>query len=284
MPQSLELDGKVIVITGAARGIGLATARACAAAGARLVLNDLGCDADGAGSDPEVVRKAATELREQGYDVADDASDVAAAGAADDLLGHAMDVFGRVDGVVCNAGFAIDSPLLRTDDATWERMLDVQLHATMRLNRAAARLMVEQGDGGSIVNTASHAALFGSRRQTALAAATAGTVGLTRALSVELMRHRIRVNVVVPMARTRLTRSLPMFQNIAEDSMSPDQVAPVHVFLLSDLAAEVHGDLVGVAGARIYTIAARESTGVFFEDGPPSVADLADAWAAITRG
>ena len=86
------------------------------------------------------------------------------------------------------------------------------------------------------------------------------------------------------MARTRLTEDLPMFQNIRPDSMAPEQVAAVHVFLLSDLARDVQGDLVGVAGARVYSISARESTGVFFEEGPPSVSALASQWSAITRG
>jgi len=284
MDGARELEGKVVIITGAAGGIGQATAHACAGAGARLVLNDVGCDADGSGSDPERVRELGNELRAAGYDVITSDSDVAGEGAADDLIAGAVDAYGRIDGVVCNAGFASDAPLLRLEDAAWERMLDVQLHATMRLNRAAARQMIEQGDGGSLINTASHAALFGSRRQTALAAATAGTVGLTRSLSIELKRHAIRVNAVVPMARTRLTEQLPMFQNIRADSMAPAQVAPVHVFLLSDLASEVQGDLVGVAGARVYAIAARESTGVFFEDGPPTAAELAAQWQSITRG
>lgn len=283
MTDACELEGKVIVLTGAAAGIGLATARACVAAGARLLVNDVGCGPDGTGHDPQRVHALAAELTSAGGEVIASDADVAADGAGDDLIASAVARFGRIDGLVCNAGFAGDALLLRQDDEAWERMLDVHLHATMRLNRAAARRMVEQGDGGSLINTAAHAGLFGGRRQTALAAATAGVVGLTRSLSIELRRHAIRVNAVVPVARTRLTEELPMFKNIRADSMTPGHVAPVHVFLLSDLARDVQGELVGVAGARVYAIAARETTGVFFEEGPPSADDLATRWPAIMR-
>lgn len=279
-----ELQDRVVIITGAGRGIGRATAEACARAGARLLLDDLGTTPEGAEQDPTVVAALADSLRAGGADVDCTDTDVTADGAPEALVERAVERFGRVDGLVCNAGFAREGLLVRAADDALDRMLDVHLRATMRLNRALARQLIAQGDGGAIVNTSSHAALFGARRQTALAAATAGVIGFSRSLSIELKRHDIRVNAIAPLARTRLTEALPMFQNIRSDSMTPAQVAPVTVFLLSDLARDVHGELVGVAGARVYGVAPRESTGVFFEQGPPSPEALAAAWSSIIRG
>lgn len=261
-------EGKVVLITGAAGGIGRAAAELCAREGARLFVNDLGADAEGQGADSDVAARLAAELRAGGADVVHDASDVAAPGAAAALVQSAVDRLGRLDGVVSCAGFAFERSVLKTDDAMLARVLDVHLRAPFALVRAAGARMVEQKEGGAIVLASGPAAYFGARGQAALGAAHAALVALARSAALELRRHEVRVNAIVPTARTRANEELPTFAAIPEGAMSPAHVAAMIGYLLSPLAADVNGEVVGVAGARAYGLKTRETPGAFSEGGP----------------
>jgi NAD(P)-dependent dehydrogenase (short-subunit alcohol dehydrogenase family) len=261
-------DGKVVLVTGAAGGIGRAAAELCAREGARLVVNDLGADREGQGADPEVIAQVASELRGRGAEVAHDASDVAAAGAAGALVTLARERFGRLDGVVSCAGFLAERSVLKTDDALFTRVMDVHVRAPFALVRAAGTWMVEQKEGGAIVLASGPAAYFGARGQAALGAAHAAIIALARSAALELRRHEIRVNAVVPTARTRANEELPTFAAIPEGAMSPAHVAGMIGYLLSSLASDVNGEVVGVAGARAYGLKTRETPGAFSEGGP----------------
>jgi NAD(P)-dependent dehydrogenase (short-subunit alcohol dehydrogenase family) len=275
------LAGKVIVITGAAGGIGRAAAESCVREGARLIVNDLGCDREGAGADASVITKTATELRAMGGEVVEDASDVTTSAAS--LVALARSRFERVDGVVSCAGFALDRSLLKTDDALLARVLDVHVRAPFALVRAAAAAMVEQGQGGSIVLVSGPAAHFGVRGQSALGAAHAAILALARSASLELRRHDVRVHAVLPTARTRATADLPTFAAIPDGAMSPAHVAALITFLLSSLAADVSGESVGVAGARAYGFKTKETAGAFAEGGPADPRWLAANWRDVMR-
>jgi len=275
------LAGKVVVVTGAAGGIGRAAAEACAREGARLVVSDLGCDREGAGVDAGVIARVASELRASGAEVIEDASDVVT--AATSLVALARDRWGRIDGVVSSAGFVLDRSVLKTDDASLSRALDVHVRAPFALVRAAGAAMVEQKEGGSIVLVAGPAAYFGVRGQAALGAAHAATIALARSASLELRRHEVRVNAVVPTARTRATADLPTFAAIPESAMSPAHVAAMIAFLLSSLAADVSGEAVGVAGARAYAFKTKETAGAFAEGGPADPRWFAEKWRDVTR-
>lgn len=278
------LEGKVVIVTGAGRGIGRAVALGCAAEGASILASDLGCDLEGEGSDPSVAEAVAAELASAGARALPDPRDVATPGVPASLVERAIATFGRLDAVVSCAGVLAERSVLKTDDAVLRRVLAVNLEAQLALVRAAGQAMVDRKEGGAIVLATGPSAFFGARHQAALGAAAAGVVALTRSAALELRKHRIRVNAIAPTARTRQTEDLPTFQGIQEASMSPAHVAPIAIFLASPLAEEIHGEVVGVAGARAYTFRARESTGAFSDGRPLSIGEVHAAWREIGRG
>ena len=257
------LSGKAVLITGAARGIGRAVAELCAREGARLVLSDAGTDREGVGADPSAIEEAVAAVRALGADVVTDASDLTSPGAPGALVQLAIERLGRLDGVVSCAGFVADRSVLKTDDALLARVLELHLRVPFALTRAAAAAMVEQKEGGALVLASGADAFFAARGQAALASAHAGIVALARTASLELRRHEVRVHALVPTARTRANEDLPTFAAIPEGAMSPAHVAALVVFLLSDAAREVSGEIVGVAGARTYGFKTRETPGAF---------------------
>jgi NAD(P)-dependent dehydrogenase (short-subunit alcohol dehydrogenase family) len=277
------LAGKVILVTGAANGIGRAVAESCAREGARLVLNDLGCDREGEGRDPEAIRAFGRELTLAGATIVTDDRDLTVRGVPGDLVRTAKERFGRLDGVVSCAGILAERSVVKTDDAFLDRVLDVHVRAAFALLRAAASAMTDEKTGGSIVLMSGAAAFFGARGQAAIGGAQAAIVSLARSAALELRRHEIRVNALVPSARTRATEDLPTFAAIAERSMSADHVAPLVTFLLSGLSSEISGEIVGIAGTRAYGFRTRESPGAFAEGGPATPQWLAEHWRDVVR-
>jgi NAD(P)-dependent dehydrogenase (short-subunit alcohol dehydrogenase family) len=277
------LAGKVVLITGAGRGIGRAIALLCAAEGARIVANDLGCDPDGTGADPAVAEAVAAEIRNAGGQAIADPRDAAAPGAAAALVESAIAAYGRLDAAIACAGITLDRSVLKTDEAALGRVIDVHLRGAFALVRAAGQAMVDRKEGGAIVLTTGPAAFFGARGQAAIGAVSAGIVALTRSAALELRKHRIRVNAIAPTARTRQTEGLPTFKGIQECSMSAAHVAPIAAFLASPLAEDVYGEVVGIAGARAYAFRTREATGAFSDGRPFSIRAVRDAWREITR-
>lgn len=280
---SRALEGKVVVVIGAGRGVGRAHALACAAEGARVLVNDLGADVHGQGQDPTVADAVADAIRDAGGEAIADATDVAGPAGAEGVIERALDAFGRLDGLLAAAGTIADRTVLKMDDALLERMIDVHVRGPFALTRLAARAMIDRGEGGSIVLHTAPVAFFGALRQSALGATGAAVTGLVRSAAIELRKHRVRVNAIAPTARTRTTEGLPLFRGIAPDSLGPEFVGPLGAFLVSDLASEVTGEVVGVAGARLYALRTRETPGSFGDGAPLSVPAIAAAWAEITR-
>jgi NAD(P)-dependent dehydrogenase (short-subunit alcohol dehydrogenase family) len=278
-----HLRDKVVVVTGAGRGIGRAVALACAREGARVVVGDNGAEVDGTGADSTVACAVADEIGGMGGEAVASAVDVAADGAAEELISLALGRFGDLSAVVSCAGLSRDRGILHMEDEDVDAFLSTHVRAAFRFTRAAARTFVDRGTGGAILHTTSPSAYFGSARQSGLAAASAAVVGLTRSVAAELRKHKVRVNAIAPTARTRATEHLPMFQGVREGSMSPEHVAEVAAFLVSDLAEDVFGEVIGVAGSRVYAIRARETTGAFAEGGPFTLDALRAVWAEITR-
>ena len=278
-----HLSGKVVVITGGGRGLGRAHALYAAARGARVVVNDVGCDREGTGVDPSVADGVATEIRRAGGEAVASHHDVSDESTAGALVALARESFGRVDAAIASAGISRERTVLNTELDDLDAVLSVHVRGSFALTRVFARALIDQGEGGSIVLTTGPAAFFGVARQSAASAAGAAIAALVRAAAVELRKHDIRVNAIAPTARTRTTEHLPTFQGIREGSMSPEHVAPVAAFLISDLAAEVSGEILGVAGGRIYALRSKETTGAFAESRPFTLEEIKAAFGEITR-
>jgi NAD(P)-dependent dehydrogenase (short-subunit alcohol dehydrogenase family) len=275
------LEGKVAIVTGAGHGIGKATALAFARHGARVVVNDLGGSRDGAGSDSAAADAVVAEIAGAGGTAVANYDDVSKPSGAQALVNRALESFGSVDVLLNNAGILRDKTLLKMDLAQWQSVLDVHLTGTFLCLQAAAAAMKDKNVRGSIINTTSVSGMLGNFGQANYSAAKAGIYGLTRTASIELQRYGIRVNAVAPVAKTRMTHDLPMFEKI-ESSLSPEHIAPAHVFLASDLSRDVSGQVLAVAGGRISVYKVVESPGKYKEaDGgvwtPQEIAEHFDA-------
>lgn len=241
-----DLSGKVIVVTGAARGIGLAIARNCHAAGAKVVLWDL---------HGEEAKAAALTLGGSAVgmpcDVADDASVM---GAAQAVLNH----FGHIDGLVNNAGIVADALLREMTEENWQRVIAVNLSGVYHCMRHFADAFIA-GGRGSIVNLSSVVGLYGNFGQTNYSAAKAGVIGMTKTWAKELGRHGVRCNAVCPgLIATSMTDSMPtaaaeQFRRAIPLGRigSPEEVASVVTFLLSDEASYVTRAVLEVSGGLL---------------------------------
>jgi NAD(P)-dependent dehydrogenase (short-subunit alcohol dehydrogenase family) len=277
------LDGKVAIITGAAAGIGRAHALLFAKEGAKVLVNDLGGARDGSGNDALAANAVVEEIRAAGGTAAANGDNVATLEGANAIVQSALDAFGRIDVLVNNAGILRDKSFLKMDEPMWDSVIAVHLKGTFLVSQAFTRQVVQQKEPARIVNTTSVSGMLGNFGQANYAAAKAGIYGLTRTMSIELQKHRITVNALAPIAKTRMTEDLPMFQGV--DSMTPDHIAPAALFLASDLCGDRTGHVLAVAGARLYAFKVVESAGRFKDDngGVWSPKDIADNWDAIVK-
>ncbi|MEP7049190.1 MAG: SDR family NAD(P)-dependent oxidoreductase [Pseudomonadota bacterium] len=277
------LDGKVTVVTGAGNGIGRVTALLFAREGAQVLVNDLGGARDGSGNAPSAADAVVAEIRAAGGKACANYDSVATKEGAEAIVAGAVSTFGRIDVLLNNAGILRDKTLLKMSLADWQAVLDVHLTGSFLCTQAAAQKMKEQGSG-SIINTSSVSGMLGNFGQANYAAAKAGIYGLTRTASIELQRYGVRVNAVAPIAKTRLTEDLPMFEKI-EDTLSPEHVAPAHLFLASSLSKEVTGVVLAVAGARMSVFKVVESAGKYKESegGVWDAHEIADHFESISK-
>jgi NAD(P)-dependent dehydrogenase (short-subunit alcohol dehydrogenase family) len=276
-------DGKVVIVTGAGGGIGRAHARAFAAEGAKVVVNDVGGSRDGTGTDASAADKVVEEIRGAGGTAVAHHDSVATAEGAGRLVEAAVRAFGRVDVLINNAGILRDKSFLKMDEAMWDAVIAVHLKGTFLCSQVFAKQVVSQGGGGRIVNTTSVSGMLGNFGQANYSAAKAGIYGLTRTTSIELQKHRITVNAIAPIAKTRMTEDLPMFQGV--DTLTAEHIAPAALFLGSDLCGDRTGHVLAVAGARMYAFKVVETAGRFKEagNGVWSAQEIADSWEAIVK-
>jgi NAD(P)-dependent dehydrogenase (short-subunit alcohol dehydrogenase family) len=278
------LSGKVAIITGAGGGIGRAHALLFAREGAKVVVNDVGGTRDGSGTDTSAAGKVVEEIRASGGTAVANGESVATSEGAASIVSAAVDSFGRADILVNNAGILRDKSFLKMDESMFDAVIAVHLKGTFLCSQAFARQVVAQGGGGRIVNTTSVSGMLGNFGQANYSAAKAGTYGLTRTMSIELQKHRITVNAIAPIAKTRMTEDLPMFQGV--DTMTPEHIAPAALFLASDLCADRTGHVLAVAGARVYAFKVIETPGRFKEtdNGMWTAQEIAESWDAIVKG
>ena len=282
----VSLNGRVAVVTGAGRGLGRAYAMALAAAGARVVVNDL--DAASAAETVERITAA-------GGEAVSEASAVGTSASAQALVDAAVGSFGRLDVMVTNAGVLRDRVLWKMTDEEFDVVIETHLRGTFTCARAAAIQMRDQGEGGRIIVVGSPAGQFGSFGQTNYSAAKAGIVAFARTWAMELARSQITVNAIVPTAWTQMTASIPIYEPLiarieAGDPLPravrrehalgmPDDCAPLVVFLASDAAAEVTGQAIGIGGDRLTLYSHPAVAMVEYQDGGWTAEDIARAWS-----
>ncbi|MFK4069705.1 SDR family oxidoreductase [Streptomyces sp. NPDC029674] len=282
----MDLHGKVAVVTGSGRGLGLGYARALAAAGAAVVVNDV---------DQDVVDAAVTAIRSEGGRAAGVVAAVGDGASAQRLVDAAVEEFGRLDVLVTNAGILRDRVLWKMTDDDFDAVVHVHLRGTFTCARAAAVRMREQGTGGRLVLISSPAGQRGNFGQTNYAAAKAGIVAMARTWAMELGRAGITVNAVVPVAATEMTKTIPAFGPVIEESERtgkplPDwlrkdeglgtveDVTGLITFLASDASAEVTGQAIGIGGDRLALWAHPTEKAVAFADGGWSAEAIAAEW------
>jgi NAD(P)-dependent dehydrogenase (short-subunit alcohol dehydrogenase family) len=253
-------DGRVVVVTGAGRGLGRAHALAFAAEGARLVVNDLGVGLDGTPGPDSPAALVAEEIRAAGGEAVAHGGDIATSDGAASLVRAALETYGRLDTLVNNAGFLRDRMLVNLDEDDWDAVLRVHLKGHfLPLKHAAAHWRAETKAGRTpaarIINTSSGAGLAGSVGQGNYSAAKAGIVGLTLVAAAELARYGVQVNAIAPAARTRMTEQTFADTMAAPadgfDAMAPENVSPLVVWLGSTASAGVTGRVFEAEGGRI---------------------------------
>jgi len=246
------LENKAVVVTGAGQGIGLSLATALAAAGARLLVNDI--NAAKADAAAQAIRDAGGEAKAQHADISSFAG-------GEQVVADCVDAFGRIDAMVNNAGILRDRMSFNMSEEEWDQVIAVCLKGTFACARAAIRQMRAEGHGGRIINISSRSGLRGSIGQANYAAAKAGVLGLTRTLAQEVAKYGITVNAVSPRAVTDMTDSVPDAVRKRKDASwaggsvvrrgTPEQVAPLVVYLASDEAAWINGQVVGIGGDKL---------------------------------
>jgi len=253
-------EERVVIVTGAGRGIGREHALALAAAGARVVVNDIGTALNGEGASQTPAEEVVAEIVAAGGQAIANADDIADWAGSERLVQQAISAFGRLDAVVNNAGFVRDRMFVSASEDEWDAVVRVHMKGHFCVARHAAAHWRDAAKAGAqpsgrIINTSSGAGIWGSVGQAAYSAAKAGIAALTMVQSAELGRYGATSNAIAPIARTRMTEGV--FSGMMArpedgfDAMHPGNVSPLIVWLASEASAHCTGRIFEVTGGRV---------------------------------
>jgi NAD(P)-dependent dehydrogenase (short-subunit alcohol dehydrogenase family) len=266
--------GKVAIVTGAGRGIGRGIALLLAQEGARVVVCDIGTSLDGAGTDTGPAQAVVNEIKKAGGEAIASTASISEPGNAEKIVAAALDHFGRVDILVNNAGILRDRIFHRMSWSDWSDVINVHLHGSFAMSRACAPHFREQ-NSGSFVHMTSTSGLVGNFGQANYMAAKMGIVGLSRGIALDMARFNVRSNCIAPFAWTRMIDSIPAETEQEKEriarirDMTPEKIAPLTVYLASDRAEGITGQIFSVRNNEIY---------LFNQNRPIRAIHRADGW------
>ncbi|HEY4664617.1 MAG TPA: SDR family NAD(P)-dependent oxidoreductase [Comamonas sp.] len=256
MTQKMMQD-KVVVVTGAGGGIGRDIALAMAAAGAKVVVNDIGTSTTGEGTDAGPAQKVVDEIKAAGGQAVANTDSVSEASSASSIVQCAVDTFGRIDGIVNNAGILRDRFFHKMSLDEWDAVLKVHLYGSYYMSRAAANHFKEQ-ESGALVHMTSTSGLIGNLGQANYSAAKLGLTALSKSIALDMAKFNVRSNCIAPFAWSRMIGSIPtdtpeQQARVAKiQQMTPNKIAPLAVYLLSDAAHDVNAQIFAVRNNEIF--------------------------------
>jgi NAD(P)-dependent dehydrogenase (short-subunit alcohol dehydrogenase family) len=287
------LKRRVVIITGAGRGVGRGHALFFASEGAKVVVNDLGGNPDGSGSDASPAQQVVDEIIARGGEAVANHDSVSSWEGAERLVKQAVEAFGDLHAVVNNAGILRDRTIANMTEEEWDSVINVHLKGTFCVTRFAATYWRDQAKAGSqvdrsVVNTSSTSGLFGAPRQSNYGSAKSGIATFSQIASRELARYNVRVNCIAPTARTRLTENIPMMAAPEDgfDAMDPGNISPFIAYLASE-ACRINGHVFHVVGGRVNLFKPWEIVDSISKDGRWTVEELAkeaDRFADVDFG
>jgi 3-oxoacyl-[acyl-carrier protein] reductase len=281
----LNLEGKVVVITGAANGLGRNHALYFAKHGAHVVVNDLGVGADGKGRDESAARAVVEEIQKAGGKAVPHFGDVADFGVAQSLVKAAVDAFGSLDVMILNAGFTRDAVIFNMSEEDFDAVVRVHLKGHFAPMKFASLYWREKSKAaggpifGRLISTASESFLFGTPGQPNYAAAKAGIVSLTMGAAKLLLKYGVTANVVMPRARTRMTLQGPMgsiFEKPKEgfDNFAPENSTPLFAYLCTPEAQNITAHVFLVWGKQVQVLGRIPKAATFDSDAPWNLDNL----------
>lgn len=276
MSESMDFEGKVVIVTGAGGGLGRAHALLFARHGARVIVNDLGGSAHGEGASASAADRVVAQVRDAGGEAVANHDSVT---DGDKIVQNALDTYGRVDVVVNNAGILRDKSFAKMEDTDWDLVYRVHVEGAYKVTRAAWPHLREQ-NYGRVIFTSSTSGIYGNFGQANYGMAKLGLYGLTRTLAIEGRKNNILVNAIAPTGGTRMTEGL--IPASVFDLLKPELVSPLVVYLGSEQCHD-SGGLYEVGGGWMGKVRWERSLGAGFDPRADfSPEDVAARWASIS--